>query len=126
MRARNLLSIVELGGYPDFTRLFHEYGYNTTVELSMRKALARLKKERMDVIFAEFNYQHAFRDRLSSLESLIAVVERDPSVNVVVFLEPEFSFKFKILQEKYAFFSALKLPVNESVVRGVLQQLAAV
>lgn len=39
-----LLSIVELGGYPDFNDLYKRYGYEPIVVFSMRKALGTLKK----------------------------------------------------------------------------------
>jgi hypothetical protein len=35
-----LLSIVELGGYPDFAPLYQRAGYRVVVERNMRKALA--------------------------------------------------------------------------------------
>jgi hypothetical protein len=86
----------------------------------MRKALGWLKKNRADLIVAEFNYQHAFRDRLSSLESLIAVVERDPAVRVVVIYESEFSEKLDVLKQQYSFFAELPFPIEELAVRGIL------
>ena len=54
--AKLLLSIVELGGYPDFTSLYRELGYEVAVETRMRKALGFLKKRKPDIIVAEFNF----------------------------------------------------------------------
>ena len=70
-----LLSIIELGGYPNFTPLYHELGYEVAVETRMRKAISFLKRRTPDVIVAEFNFQSDFRDRTSSLESLLARVK---------------------------------------------------
>lgn len=39
-----LLAIIEQGGYPNFTPLYEQAGYQVVVERSMRKALAFLKK----------------------------------------------------------------------------------
>ena len=84
---RQLLSIIELGGYPNFTPLYEELGYNVEIATRMRKALGLLKKQQPDVIVAEFNFQSDFRDRTSSLESLLAVVQRLPDTRVIVFYE---------------------------------------
>ncbi|MCK5897073.1 MAG: hypothetical protein KAG20_09715, partial [Cocleimonas sp.] len=78
MANKTLLSIIELGGYPNFTPLYKRLGYEVVIETRMRKVLKRLKKETPDVIIAEFNFQSDFRDRTSSLESLMSVVERKP------------------------------------------------
>lgn len=72
-----LLSIIELGGYPDFKHLYRRYGYEPIVVFSMRKALGVLRNIKPQVVVAEFNYQSDFRNRTSSLESLIAVAQRN-------------------------------------------------
>ena len=80
-----LLSIIELGGYPDFSQLYKRYGYEPLVVYSMRKALGLLKKTKPHVIVAEFNYQSDFRDRTSTLESLIAVAQRNSKIKLILF-----------------------------------------
>ena len=79
---KQLLVVIELGGYPDFRKLYQQFGYEVQIESSMRKALAILKKKKIDVIVAEFNYQHTFRDRLSNLESLIAAAQKQESADI--------------------------------------------
>ena len=86
--------IIELGGYPNFTPLYQELGYEVVIATRMRKALAILKKCQPDVIVTEFNFQSDFRDRTSSLESLLAVVQRLPATRVIVFYEKEFMPQF--------------------------------
>ena len=54
---RTLLSIIELGGYPNFTPLYQQAGYTVESVTSVRKALGLLKKINPDVIVAEFNFQ---------------------------------------------------------------------
>ena len=63
---RILLSIIELGGYPDFKPLYRRAGFEVETVSSVRKALGLMKKLSPDVIVAEFNFQSDFRDRSSS------------------------------------------------------------
>ncbi len=108
-----LLAIIEFGGYPNFSSLYKRLGYEVVIENSMRKALHYLKRHIPNVIVAEFNYQSAFRDRVSSLESLVAVVERRPEVKVIVFLDQEYRHQFERLKLQYSFFDAIPYPIDE-------------
>lgn len=125
-REKLLLSIIELGGYPNFTPLYEALGYNVAVETRMRKALGFLKKHRPDVIVAEFNFQSDFRDRTSSLESLLAVVQRMPDTRLVVFYEKEFTTQFEKLRARLPVSHALTFPIEEEVLRNTLQLSAPV
>lgn len=125
-REKQLLSIIELGGYPNFTPLYEALGYKVAVETRMRKALGFLKKHRPDVIVAEFNFQSDFRDRTSSLESLLAVVQRMPDTRLVVFYEKEFTTQFEKLRARLPVSHALAFPIEEEVLRDTLQQSAPV
>ena len=116
-----LLSIIELGGYPDFRPLYEALGYEVAIETRMRKALSFLKHRLPDVIVAEFNFQSDFRDRTSSLESLLAVVQRLPDTRVVVFYEKEFTSQFDKLRSRLPVHHALTFPVDESTLRNCLQ-----
>ncbi len=104
--SRLLLSIVEFGGYPNFTPLYEAQGYEVVVESRMRKAISFLQKRQPQVIVAEFNFQSDFRDRTSSLESLLAVVQRMKNTQVIVFYDDEYKAQ---LQELCA-----RLPVSVS------------
>ena len=117
---KRLLSIIELGGYPNFTPLYEELGYEVEIATRMRKALGILKKSQPDVIVAEFNFQSDFRDRTSSLESLLAVVQRLPATRVIVFYEKEFTPQFDKLRARLPVHRALMFPVEESVLRACL------
>ena len=116
-----LLSIIELGGYPNFTPLYHELGYEVAVETRMRKAISFLKLRTPDVIVAEFNFQSDFRDRTSSLESLLAVVQRLPRIRVIVFYEQEYLPQFEVLRSRLPVHHALAFPVDEAELRTCLQ-----
>lgn len=120
-RDRLLLAIIELGGYPDFRSLYESLGYEVAIETRMRKAIGFLKRRTPDVIVAEFNFQSDFRDRTSSLESLLAVVQRLPDVRVIVFYEQEFTPQFEKLCARLPVHHALPFPVDKSVLRACLQ-----
>jgi DNA-binding NtrC family response regulator len=107
-----LLSIIELGGYPNFTPLYEQAGYRVTIERSMRKALAFLKKSRPAVIVAEFNFQSDFRDRTSSLESLLAVVQRLAEVKVIVFYDQQQAHQLAKLQTRFPAIDAMPYPIE--------------
>jgi hypothetical protein len=121
---RLLLSIIELGGYPNFTPLYESLGYEVAIETRMRKALGFLKQRQPDVIIAEFNFQSDFRDRTSSLESLLAAVQRFPDTRVIVFYEKEFTMQFDQLRTRMPVYRALTFPVEESMLRSCLQAAA--
>ncbi len=61
---KTLLSIVEIGGYANFSRLYSSKGYAIETVSSMRKAIKFLKKNHPTVIVGEFNFQSDFRDRI--------------------------------------------------------------
>ena len=117
-----LLSIVELGGYPNFTLLYKEFGYEVHVEHTMRKAIGFLKKRQPDVIVAEFNFQSDFRDRSSSLESLLAVVQRLPDTRVIVFYDREYQPQFEKLRARLPVHAAIAFPVEEHALRACLEE----
>lgn len=123
MNKNLLLSIVELGGYPDFGSLYKKYGYDMAVEKTMRKAIGFLKKQQPAVIVAEFNFQSDFRDRTSSLESLLAVVQRLPGTQVIVFYDREYLLQFDKLRNRLPVHSALAFPIDAAELENCLQSL---
>ena len=120
-RDRLLLAIIELGGYPNFRPLYESLGYEVAVETRMRKAIGFLKKRQPDVIVAEFNFQSDFRDRTSSLESLLAVVQRLPETRMIVFYEKEYAPQFDRLRGRLPVHHALTFPIDEAALRACLQ-----
>jgi DNA-binding NtrC family response regulator len=120
-----LLSIVELGGYPNFTPLYERLGCRVIVENSMRKALGTVKQHNPRVVVAEFNFQSDFRDRTSSLESLMAVLQRLPDTRVIVFYEREYATQLARLQTRFPLFRVMAYPiVEEMLADGVRAALA--
>ncbi|MEW6331651.1 MAG: hypothetical protein AB1560_09335 [Pseudomonadota bacterium] len=122
---RLLLSIIELGGYPDFKPIYREAGYEVESAASVRKALGLLKKLVPDVIVAEFNYQSDFRDRTSSLESLLAAVQRTPKTRVIVFYEKEHAHQLARLTSQYPVHETLAFPIDTARLEQSLQRAAA-
>lgn len=120
MSERRLLAIIELGGYPDFAPLYRKLGFTIEICTSMRKALASIKRQPPDVIVCEFNFQSDFRDRTSSLESMIALVQRDAGIRTLVIMEPEHRAQFGRIRERYDFHATLELPVTEAQMRQAL------
>ena len=120
---KQLLSIVEVGGYPNFTPLYNSLGYTVEVQTTMRKVLKFLKNNQPDVIVAEFNFQSDFRDRTSSLESLMSMVQRFPDIKVIVFYDKEFIHQLARLEARFEFVATLAFPIEESHINQILQIL---
>lgn len=119
----SLLSIIELGGYPDFSPLYKSKGFNTDSIDSMRKAIKFLKKSAPSVIVAEFNYQIDFRDRSSNLDSLMAVVQRMPDTRVIVFYDLEQKPKLDEFLEVYSVFETIAFPVDEQKLSAAIDRV---
>ena len=88
----------------------------------MRKALALMKRRQPATVVAEFNFQSDFRDRISSLESLMAVAQRLPGTRVIIFYEPEFDHQLDKLRARYRFFRTLAFPISEDVLRKAVTE----
>lgn len=113
---RRLLAVVELGGYPKLEGLYQRMGFSVTTVQAGRKAVAAAKTLRPDAVVAEFNYQRDFRDRTSSLESLLATLQREPGTRVLVFYEPGDAAALGQLRARFPGFDALARPITESAV----------
>ncbi|VAW60749.1 hypothetical protein MNBD_GAMMA09-1507 [hydrothermal vent metagenome] len=120
MAALSLLSIVEIGGYPDFTSLYVSKGFKTERADSMRKASKLLKKLQPAVVVAEFNFQSDFRDRTSSLETLMSIVQRIPECKVIVFYEKDQRQQLERLLKVFDIYATISFPIEESMMSDVL------
>jgi DNA-binding NtrC family response regulator len=121
-RPKSLLWVFELGGYPNFTPLFESLGLTVTQVRSARKAMAAMRKSPPHILLAEFNYQSDFRDRTSSLESLLATVQHLGDTKVIVFYEKETQHQLDRLLEQRKVFAALVYPVEETALRAVVER----
>lgn len=123
---RRLLSIIELGGYPNLLPLYQRLGFEVEVVNSQRKARSVIKRHCPDVVVAEYNFQSDFRDRTSNLETLMAVLQRHPAVRVVVFYLPEQAEKLESLEARFPLFAKVPFPINEEKVAAALGPVVAV
>ena len=83
----------------------------------MRKVLKRFKKDIPDVVIAEFNFQSDFRDRTSSLESLMSVVERQPDIKLIIFYDKEFKQQLARLEARFTFDYTMAFPIEEQALK---------
>ena len=116
-----LLSITELGGYPDFSRLYRENGYEVISTDSVRKAVKLIRKHKPSVIVAEFNFQSDFRDRTSSLETLFSSMQGVADASVIVFYEKEYLHQYQKLLDQFVVFESLEFPIDEDRLRTALK-----
>jgi hypothetical protein len=66
-----------------------------------------------DVVIAEFNFQSDFRDRTSSLESLMSVVERQADIKLIIFYDKEFKQQLARLDVRFTFDYTMAFPLDE-------------
>jgi hypothetical protein len=118
-----LLTITELGGYPDFAPIYRRHGFKVETATSVRNATRLMKKIIPRVIVAEFNYQSDFRDRTSSLETLMAVLQRMPTTQVIVFYEQEYSHQLERLTSRFPIQAALPFPIDELALEKALRAI---
>lgn len=120
-----LLSIVEMGGYPDFSSLYRRAGYRHEKVHSMRKAQSWLKRNRPDLVVAEFHFDPELRDRMSNLESLMAGLQRfAPDAKVVVFIDRMHRSRLDSVKTRYTVHGALDYPIDESSLEALLETIA--
>ncbi len=119
------MSIIELGGYPDFSHLYKSLGFQVVVMPSMRKAIKYLKNNSVDIIIAEFNFQSDFRDRSSQLESLMASIAQIPHVEVIVFYDQEQSHQLLKVTNTFNFLDTLAYPVEVNQLKQALERAKA-
>lgn len=116
-----LLSIVELGGYPNFASLYQARGFSVERADSMRKAVKLLKTLQPAVIVAEFNFQTDFRDRTSNLETLMASLSKMPDTRVIVFFEQDQRLQLERVLALFKIFATLSFPINEQILSTTLE-----
>ncbi len=114
---KQLLAVVEQGGYPDFTSLYESLGYAVETVNTPRKANSFLKKNPVNMLVCEFNFQTDFRDRTSSLESILASVQHQSDIRVVVFLDEGNAERFKRVSSRFPIHQTLTFPFDEQQLR---------
>jgi len=116
-----LLSIIELGGYPDFTVLYRNAGYEVVTTNSVRKAVKLIRQHKPAVMVAEFNFQSDFRDRTSSLETILSSSQGVTDASMIVFYEKEFELQYQRFLQSFEVAASLLFPVDEQRLGSILQ-----
>jgi DNA-binding NarL/FixJ family response regulator len=116
-----LLMVNAFIGTAGYKKLYQEMGYSVVTEWSERKAISLVRKSPPAVIVADFYHQSDFRDRLSNLESLLATAQAFPRTKILVFYEPAHQSMLDTVRIRLRIDAALTLPVQENVLRTILQ-----
>lgn len=119
-----LLSIIEFGGYPDFTSLYESLGYQVIKTDSVRKAVKLIRQHKPEVMVAEFNFQSDFRDRTSSLETLLSSTQGVTDASMIVFYEKESEPQYQRFLQTFDVAASLSFPVDEAQLKQILGGLS--
>ncbi|OAD18818.1 hypothetical protein THIOM_005578 [Candidatus Thiomargarita nelsonii] len=122
MAKKILLSIIEIGGYPDFSKLYQEFGYEVIKIKTMRKALSLLKKTRPDIIVAEFIFGPKYSTFISNLDSLFAMIAgKYPDTKLILFVDKAEDHHLEKLRQHYALqVDSLFYPIEQQQLRESL------
>ena len=119
-----LLSIVELGGYPDLTGVYEACGFSVIKANTMRKALTLLKKQAPAVIVAEFIYGPTYGSQLSNFESLFAALQRDaPAAHLIALMDNANGKHFDKLKSRFSAHQVFYFPINQDELRQYLRSV---
>ncbi len=118
-----LLSIIEIGGYPDFTPLYESAGFEVVQTSSVRKAVKLIRSRKPAVMVAEFNFQSDFRDRTSSLETLLSSTEGVADSRMIVFYENEYKHQYERFLSAFQVHASIAFPVSEDKLKAALASL---
>lgn len=119
-----LLVITELGGYPDFTSLYQNCGFEVIKTDSIRKAVKLIRQHKPDVMVAEFNFQSDFRDRTSSLETLLSSGQGIVDSKMIVFYEKEYELQYQRFLQSFTVSASLTFPIDEVELRLALAHIS--
>jgi hypothetical protein len=116
---RKLLLVIESGGYGNLRPMLEAMGFEVEVETSARRGMSRLKSWLPDVLVADF-YRRYYHDRVSNLESLLAVATRRPATRIIVLYDPFHAADLELLKQRHRIDIALPLPLNTAALQSVL------
>lgn len=119
-----LLSIIEFGGYPDFTPLYEAAGFQVFTTDSVRKAVKLIRQHKPVVMVAEFNFQSDFRDRTSSLETLLSSTQGVTDVSMIIFYEEEYQLQYQRFLQSFDVSASLVFPIDEALLSAALQGIS--
>lgn len=121
-----LLSIVEMGGYPNMRPRYEQAGFRVIEATNQRKALKLLASEKPDVIVAEFIYTPDFRDRVSNLDTLCSQIKVvKPDLRLIVLYEHEDAASLERFRANFEPFAVLAHPFDPDQLVATLREAAA-
>lgn len=116
---KKLLLIMEAGGYGDLRPAIEALGFELVIENSARRAMGRLKTWQPDVVVADF-YKRYFHDRVSNLESLLAMATRNPDTRIIILYDPFHASDLTLLKQRHRIDVALPLPLSTAAFQQAL------
>ena len=115
-----LLSIIEQGGYPDFSAIYEKVGFEVVKTDKVRKAVKLIREFQPAIIVAEFNFQSDFRDRTSSLETVLSSVQGVADSKLIVFYEKEGEDKYARFLKHFTVHASIPFPIDEQLLESAL------
>jgi hypothetical protein len=92
---------------------------------SVRKAVKLIRQHKPAVLVAEFNFQSDFRDRTSSLETLLSGSQGISDASMIVFYEKEYRQHYDRFLARHSVFESLEFPIDEQRLTQALERLHA-
>ncbi len=116
MSQQVLFSIIESPIHPDFTGLYQSLNIENIQFNSMRKALTHLKKQKPDLIVAEFFYGYGNNYagvNVSNLDVFLSSLQKyAPQAKVIVMVEKEERKYVDKLTDLFSLHAVLQHPVS--------------
>ncbi len=113
-----------MGGYPNFSDLYHNAGFDVVTTNSVRKAVKLIRQHKPAIMVAEFNFQSDFRDRTSSLETLLSSSQGVTDTSMIVFYEKEFEPQYQRFLQNFEVAASLPFPIDEEQLRSFLHAIS--
>lgn len=121
-----LFSIIESPTHPDFSSLYRRLGYNEIKLGSTRKSINQLKKQKPDVVVAEFFYGYGNNYagvNISNLDVFLYSIERfAPDARIIVIVDKSERQHVDKLNNIVPLHTVLVQRVSESAMEAALAQ----
>jgi len=118
-------SIIEAPTHPKLSALYYEMGYEELQFSSIRKAMNALKKNKPDIIAAEFFYKYGTNyssNHICNLDSLLITLQTYPDYHpdILLFVSKQEQQYVAKLQGHFEIKYVLQQPVEPEQVRALL------
>lgn len=124
-----LFSVVDSPRHPNLSSLYQRLGLDEVRLDSQRKAINQLKKQKPDIIVADFVYAFSTyyqATNISNLDVLLnSLIKYDCHPKVIVLADKNEVQHVAKLNAIYPLHGVLVLPINESELQALLQSAVA-